>query len=381
MILVGSAIRVVLAFTTHGNVFDLRSLAIVTDHLVSGDVLHLYSHVNAHEHFIRWPYPPGYFPVLLLTHTGTVLGLPFTSLVRLAPIAADAALAVLVFSALRARGERTALAGAALVALGPSFIANSGHHGQLDSVAVLPAVVALLVWQRGGAHRAVQAGLLLGVAASVKSVPGLFVLALLPTVLNRREALRLVATAVAVPVALLAPFLITDGRAVVDALSYRGLPGVGGLSLLAQPSLANDWLGRHPLVLSPVSENLQSISGVLVAAAVAATAFVLWRRSAPAPVGAAAIALCLWVFGTNYALGYVVWGLPFLLLCGWVKQVAWLQALLLVPTVMIYAIRQVGGFSDRVVYGVYVPFMVAVLLVYLGGYVQVLRRTRSLVPA
>jgi hypothetical protein len=47
--------------------------------------------------------------------------------------------------------------------LGPSFIDISGYHGQIDSVAILPAVLALMVWERRPQPtRSVRAGLLIG---------------------------------------------------------------------------------------------------------------------------------------------------------------------------------------------------------------------------
>src|SRR5207302_10782054 len=106
-------------------------------------------------------------------------------------IAADAAIAWLVQAGLGRAGasDRTRLSACALVALGPAFALISGMHGQIDSVAILPAVLALVVWERGGSRRALAAGLLIGRAASIKTAPGLMVLALLPSVRSRREAL------------------------------------------------------------------------------------------------------------------------------------------------------------------------------------------------
>lgn len=257
-----------------------------------------------------------------------------------------------------------------------SLIANAGFHGQLDSVAVLPAALAVIVWTRGGEHRAIEAGLLLGVAASIKTVPGLFLLALLPTAINGWERAKVTLATIAVPGLVIAPFLISDPGSVIDALSYRGLPGIGGLSLVAQPSLAVAWLGRHPLALTTESDHLQSAAGALVVIGLAVTACVLFRRRTPAPEAAAAIALCLWLFGVNYALGYVIWGLPFLLLAGWVWQSVLLEALLVVPTLMLDTILRVKGYSTNQVYAFYVPSMIAVLLAYAIGWALILRRSR-----
>src|SRR5207248_680041 len=124
------------------------------------------------------PYPPAYLPWTLLAHAlSPVVGFRFV--VALPAIAADAALTYLVARALERRGasEATVLGAACLVAFGPIFALTSGYHGQIDSLAILPTVVALERWTRGGESRALFAGVLLGVAASIKTPAGLVLLA------------------------------------------------------------------------------------------------------------------------------------------------------------------------------------------------------------
>jgi len=130
--------------------------------------------------------------------------------IRLAPIAANLGIAFVVQDFLGQRGaERsTRLAGAALVAPGPSFLVVSGYHGQFDAVAFLPAVLALTLWERDLPRRALWAGLLIGLGGALKTVPLLLLVALLPSVRTRREAAVLVGAAALPVLAALAPFAI-----------------------------------------------------------------------------------------------------------------------------------------------------------------------------
>ena len=73
-----------------------------------------------------------------------------------------AALTWLVWRGLEARvSERRRLFLAGVVAFGPVFITISGYAAQIDSVAILPAVAALLIWERRGQERAWVAGALI----------------------------------------------------------------------------------------------------------------------------------------------------------------------------------------------------------------------------
>src|SRR5258708_7967034 len=151
LIAIGTLVRLLLAHFGTGVEYDLHSYEIVYSAL-RHDALHLYTTVNSVQQS-RWPYPPGYLP--WIAFVGSVLGSHFRLLMHLPPIVADAAIAWLVADFLGRRGAdyRARLAAAGLVALGPSFIAISGYHGQLDSLAILPAVAALRYWEIGDPRR------------------------------------------------------------------------------------------------------------------------------------------------------------------------------------------------------------------------------------
>ncbi len=154
----------------------------------------------------------------------------FHGWVQLPQIVAGAAIAWLVQDHLgrRGAGERIRLVAVALVALGPSFWIISGYHGQIDALAILFAVAALWFWERSepGLRRAIVAGVLIGIGASFKTVPGLLLFALLPSVRSVREGAALVVPALAVPLIALVPWLVADFEQTVKSLrTHRALPG------------------------------------------------------------------------------------------------------------------------------------------------------------
>ncbi|MBA2506602.1 MAG: hypothetical protein H0V29_11770 [Thermoleophilaceae bacterium] len=356
----GVVARLAVAYSTYGQPYDMESLHLVRDALLD-DPLHVYERVNldVESGLVRWPYAPGYFAWLAVAD---VLPGVFHGTVQLLPIAADALIALVVADFLGRRGasERTRLAAAGLIALGPSFAVVSGYHGHFDSVAILPVVVALWAWEGGvrPERRALVAGALIGVGAAVKTVPALMLAALLPKARGLREAGWLAVPAVAIPALALAPFFRTDPGAVRDALGYHGAPGVGGVSLLTQPNLAEGWIGGQAVAPNAATDFFLE-SGGLVSASVGAglLAFLLWTRP-PAVQGAVVVWLALYVFAPGFFLQYAVWGMPFFLMAGYLGRALALQVVLLPPTVMIYS----DSVDGSAAVALYVACMLAVWL-------------------
>lgn len=383
----GVAGRVALAFATVGQGFDIESLRLVASEL-GEHPLHLYSIVNANSQLgdlelRRWPYPSGIFAWLAVALEGNRLtALPFHGIVQLAPIAGDGLLAWLVQHHLGRNGatRRTRLAAAGLVALGPSFWAISGYHGQIDSVAIAPAVAALVVWDQAPLHRrAVAAGLLIGVGASVKTVPLFMLLALLPSVRSPREAATLVAAAGAVPLLAMAPFLVADFHAVREALGYTGAPGLGGVTMLIQPELARAVLTARfeGVEIGPVVSALHDHTREIVLITVAGAGALLARFRPSPPQGAALVWLALYVTTPSFFFQYAVWGLPFVIMAGYLRQAAILQALLAPATVIFYLLP----WSNDLVAPIYVATMGLVWLGWLAALgIHVLRVVRPLPP-
>ena len=334
MLAVGVAGRLAVAFATYGVSFDVNAYSIVRGGLFE-DPLHVYGD------FDRWPYPPGYFAwILAADWIEAVAGLEFSDLIQIPPILADAAIAWLVQDELGRRGaaEPARLAAAGLVAFGPIFAVVSGYHGQLDSIAILPALGAVILWGRlpAGPRRAILAGLLIGVGAAIKTVPLVALLALLPWARSLRDAALLTASAVAIPLLAFAPWALADPDGVRTAVEYRGVPGAGGISLLVQPELARNWMNEAGVTGTGATYWLHDHGGAITAAVVLAVGAFLFRRRPDPAVGAALLYITLWAFGINFFLQYAIWGLPFLLVAGYLREVALAQLLMLPAIVLVY---------------------------------------------
>jgi Glycosyltransferase family 87 len=382
----GIGIRLVLAFALVGPVSDIAAQRHVAD-VLGRDFIHAYS---ANEQgwwggdiFPAWPYPPLYFLWLsVASGLADLPGLPFHGVIHLLPIAADVgiAAAVYVYLGWRDADERLRLAGVALVMLGPSFIAVSGYHSQIDSVAILPAVLALMAWERRPRPtRAVDAGLLIGVAAAIKTVPALVLLAVLPAVRNVREATRLIVSAAIIPVAVLLPFVITDPGVIEWLGSYQGAPGKGGISMIVQPSLAWDWV-----TIGTWAPNLNDLNGFMSDNATAiilltmAALVVFFLRYRPAPIDAAVLVwLAMYAFSPSFFIQYLVWGLPFFIMAGYLKQTAVIQAALLPTTVIYYFAANtsegLGGLGPLFA-AVYLATMIALWAFWLAAFATLVAR-------
>jgi uncharacterized membrane protein len=342
----GTLARLIYAFATVGQAFDIESLRLVASTL-DDHPLHVYSLVNSGDKLgafvlYRWPYPPGYMPLASAALGLSKLGLPFHGTIQLFPIAADAAIAWLVQDFLGRRGatERVRLWAAALVAFGPAFFVVSGYHGQIDPVAILPAVAALHLWETSNSsRRAVYAGILIGLAASVKTIPAVMVLALLPSARDLREGASLVAAAGVVFLVIAAPFLVADGGDTVSAFRYVGAPGLGGLSMLVQPRLVKAFLlNEFSIKVTSATTTLHDHASTLVAVAMAGTGLFLLRFKARAVDAAVLVWLAVYVFNPNWFPQYMVWGLPFFLMAGHLVKVALVQAAL-VPVLLLFYLK------------------------------------------
>lgn len=328
---VGVLVRVVIAFATYGVRFDMDSLQIVGA-LLARDPLHVYD-------ALRWPYPPGFFGLALGAHeVSRASGLPFHGLVQLPAILADAGLAWTVQHGLGrfGHGAPARVAGAGLVALGPTFVLISGFHGQIDALAILPALLAVLVWRDGGARRALVAGALIGLGAAVKTVPFFAVLALLPTARSHRERGVLLGVAAAIPAALLVPFLLASPDLTWFSLrANHGVAGFGGPSLLLQPSLGGGLQGRV-VAIDHVTAILLAHQNLIVALAAAGAGALAWVRRIEPVEAAVLVWLTITVANPLPNFQYYIWLLPVLALAGRWRDALVLQIALAVPAGQAY---------------------------------------------
>jgi hypothetical protein len=367
LIAIGTALRLWIAFTNYGFKYDIDS-AYITAALLVSHPLHAYQDV-------RYPYPAGFFPVILVCHyIAQGFAIAFYKVWKVPAILCDAGIAALLAFALDRLGAppRERLIAVALVALGPSFILVSGYHGQIDSVAIMPALAGLIVWKLGlgGDRRAWYAGLLIGLGAAVKLPPLFTVMALLPSARSRREAAILVGCAVAIPVLSVVTFLLDNPGPTWHSLTYNdGVPGLGGLSVLIQPSLVRSW--QHGVVFVPTSATVwfyEKQNWIVGLSALAAGGWAYWRRLEPV-TAAALIWVTVYVANFDWAYQYFIWGFPFFLLAGWRRSVAILQLLLALPAAQIYFHWSLPTFSWA-----YVPLIMLVWALFAGWLVAIVRR-------
>ncbi len=309
----GLVVRLVLIAVTDGSTFDITNYQRTLDGVRAGG-FDAYALVTR----VEWPYGPGWFPWLLsageLNHV-----ISFSAAVRLGPALCDVAITVLVADLLGrfGRDERTRLIGAAVVAFGPLSVIGSGWFGQLDTPAALASLLALWVWVRCE-RRAVWVGLLLALAASIKTVPLLLVLPFVAASRSRREGTTVAAVAVGGALLALSPFYAQTPSQVSALGSYHGIPAVGGLSLILQPTFAAKLLAGDP---QPVGDFLAFLrddaTTFVLMPALLALAVLLWRRPAiDVLTGICLTWLVVYVFGVNLSVTYLGWAVPFFLVRG-----------------------------------------------------------------
>ena len=373
LVAAGLVVRVVLAFAFRGAEFDIDSFEIV-ERAVRDDPLHLYGDVN--EGFYRWPYPPLYFPwIAIAGWMHDTVGLRFDGWFQLPASFADAGIAWVLWQlgVLRGMSERTRLVVTALVMFGPTFLMISGYHGQIDSTAILPAVAALWVWERGGERRALWAGLLIGVAGAVKIVPLVMLVPLVVNARSRREVLTLAGGAAAVFLVVLAPWLATDFGSTVDSLKNRGFPGLGGISLILNPDLTDAALRGTAPENTALIEWLNRNGWIVPFGTLCLATLFLWRRRPDALTGSLIVWLTLMTMGINFALQYAIWGLPFLLAAGRLRAAAVLQVLLLPAGVVFY----MAPWQSEAAVVVYSACMIAVWLLLVALLVRTVLSARA----
>ena len=367
--LLAIALRVGVALADPHVEFDVRVMFAMRRALLEHG-LHAYGDVP------EWVYPPGLMPWLLIgTWLADHLGISREFALRLPSILADGALTFLVMAALESkRTERgLVIVAGSLVAFGPMFVAVSSYQGQIDTLAVLPAAVAALVW--GGTtrpSRAVVCGLLIGIGAALKTVPIFVTLALLPTACSWRERASLVMTTAAVPALMLLPFLAVDPGGAGRVFQYAGLPGLGGWSVLIQPSLTRSWLLREPFDIARSTQFLYLCGAVASLIGLVLVTLLLIRRRTPPLAAAPVVWLTVYALAVGFFPQYTTWALPFFLMAGRIRESAILSALLMPITVIVVLPRPLS-LSGLV--PVYQAFAVAMQLFFVVMWVRSLVAT------
>jgi hypothetical protein len=238
-------------------------------------------------------------------------GLAFPFLIRVPSSLADLGTAVLVFEILRHRipvGQATAAA--LLYALSPLMVIVSGFHGNTDPVFAFASMLTLyLVAVRG---RLALAGLVFGIAVSIKLVP--VVIAPLMLVLLLRRGLvptvRFVSGGMVVLLVLWLPVLVLRGPEFTDqVLNYDGIPGTEwGIPELLK------WLGVSDLHVATLRSHARA--PVLLLASLVPAALV-WRRPSAWPAAFGLSFAILLLLSPAFGMQYLVWPLAAAYLVDW----------------------------------------------------------------
>lgn len=384
VLLAGAAIRALLIAVHPGEYWDTYAIADV-GRLFVRSPLHVYS-LLPHPVIeglptIEWPYPPGFMPVAALLHgLSGLLGVSVNHLDRILISCTDLALAWLLQAGLGrlGRSPRERLAAAALVALGPSFVAISGVHGQIDAFAWLPAIAGVLLWERRREPRhALAAGALIGLGAAIKTVPGVAVLGLAPMARNRRELALLLGGAAGVVALALAPFALVTPHSVAKIAGYRGFPGRAGVAVLLQPRLVLHVMsGRGVVPFDATTWFLLRHSSLVLGPVLVAVWLLAIRRRLSAPDTVTALLLGAYVFSPAILPQYWLWIVPFLILGRRYRAAALYQLAMLPLLVLTYVFLAEPLDMLKLPAGValdgYVPWLWVVTLGMLAGLVALL---------
>lgn len=284
--------------------YDIESYGIVGDLVLEGQDVYG-SAQAAHRH----PYLPLQMYWMALARWGSlVTSASFVRIVRLAPIGADVAIAVVLFLALQRGGStQRGLRGGLLYALNPVPVFVSAYHGQFDSIPALFLLAAVTTWRQS----ALASGGWLGLGILSKSWPVLALPSLWTGIRDwRKKAVFLLGTA-AVPLAGIGLYLVAfPGQprvALSRALGYNWGVGVWGysyffrLASVLKPELTEPF---HWLVRNGRYVTLAVLGMVWVVRA---------RREAPA-AGILTVLVAFFAATHAFSIQYLMWIVPFAVL-------------------------------------------------------------------
>jgi len=244
-----------------------------------------------------------------LAHDAT--GLPFSTLVKLPPIAADACIAALLCRV----GTRT---GGLIYALHPVSILITGYHGQFDSLMLAPTVLAWHIFESWcGRRRLIGSALALGLGIWFKPVPLLLLPVLLPRLVTWREraAFSLLAVAPA-GVGTLPYFLMWPEDVAANFLGYSswfgqwGYPVVWMVVEFVRNGTVPWWLPDPEHVSRPLQWMYAAGRWVLVAA-LASTWWLTYRRGLDVLHSIIATFAAFYFATSGFGVQYLLWIVPF----------------------------------------------------------------------
>lgn len=314
LVLIGTALFARLipnAVLPMGAGYDIESYQIVGNLILGGKDVY-----TAAETANRYPYLPLDLYWSALAHWLSVAThLSFTKIVRLAFIAADTGIAIVLFWGLKRRTVLTqAFRGGMLYALNPIPVFISAFHGQFDAVPALCLLIAILTVH----NSALVSGSWLGVGILAKSWPVFGLPSLFVRTTRKRRALFLVGVILAplLGVGVYVNLFDSSASAVLGrALGYNRGVGVWGYTYLVR-------------LLAYIAPAFQSTFNWLVAngryITLAALGLVwLFRARKEQPAGGVLTILVTFFATTHaFAIQYLLWPIPFAIL---VQDDIWLR--------------------------------------------------------
>jgi hypothetical protein len=289
---------------------DLAPFDLLNDFRLAGQNIleHQDPTLNSRER--GWSYLPTYgFLLAGMVTIEELTGLPWLSVSRVLPIVCDLGVVVVVYAL--ADEEKRGLR-AFQYACTPIAIFVSAVHGQMEPLCLLLALTAFLALRRFP-PRVVLAGILIGLAISVKTWPVLFLPALLIPLPNWRSRVQLLLSAAGVGVGLLLIMPLTVGTPVHELpdvvqtiVGYSPAGGTWGWSAVI--------FAFFPYTDSTVAESvLWTTLGRVgsVATLIAVTAAIWWWRRANPIVVAGVTASAFQITTAGHGAQYLQWAAPF----------------------------------------------------------------------
>jgi uncharacterized membrane protein len=269
----------------------------------------------------NWPALWIYFcAAAVMAHDAT--GLPFFTLIKLAPIAADACIAVLLYLfALRQRREPDRAARLGLTyALNPVSILITGYHGQFDSLMLAPTVLSWYVLDSQisiNRSRLIAAGLLLGLGIWFKPIPLLLLPVLLPRLSVWRDRCLFAVLAIAPATLGTLPYFARWPEDVAaNFLGYSSWFGQWGYSVAwmlieyVSSGTIPFWLPDPDYVSEPLRLMFLAGRWVLLAA-LAGAWWLIYRRRMDLLRGIVATFAVFYFATSGFGLQYLLWIVPF----------------------------------------------------------------------
>ncbi len=295
-----------------GSTYDVESYSIV-----GGLVLNEIDVYTSPEAENRYPYLPFQMYWSALSHKlADFSQISYHKIVKIEPILADIAIALVLFtSLLRAYSLRAAFVGGLLYAVNPIAVFVAAYHGQFDAMAVLPILLSLYSL---GAYPWLS-GIWLGVGILIKSWPVLALPALLNGIKSWKNRILFLALAGLVPVLAILFYVASfDGdvtQVLSRAISYNRGIGVWGYTYLSR--MVAFFLPTFTDLYTRIADlgRIFTLAGLVFAW--------FWRARKETPQdGILTILVTFFALTHAFAIQYMMWLIPFAILS---RDLKWLR--------------------------------------------------------